>query len=177
MEITSKIYLRVPSKWFAMVSKKVFCGARRPFITGILYSIRRRLQTRRQQIPVVRHHSPKSTWKRTTVPPFGLACNSSTMLWWKLSLFYVVERKPPTCIIARRCCSSLKKASLNIESGDFRFQLRIPPLSVSQPSSLSFSSVSRTPLTMVPAISEVPPSLCLSYKSLNHPPFHTHWIC
>lgn len=30
-------YLRVPSKWFTMASKKVFCGARRPFITGILY--------------------------------------------------------------------------------------------------------------------------------------------
>lgn len=30
------LYLRVPSKRVAMVSRKVFCGARRPFITGIL---------------------------------------------------------------------------------------------------------------------------------------------
>lgn len=32
----SPLYLRVPSKRVAMVSRKVFCGARRPFITGIL---------------------------------------------------------------------------------------------------------------------------------------------
>lgn len=31
----SSIYLRVPSKRVAIVSKKVFCGARRPFLTGI----------------------------------------------------------------------------------------------------------------------------------------------
>lgn len=30
------LYLRVPSKRVAMVSRKVFCGARRPFITGIV---------------------------------------------------------------------------------------------------------------------------------------------
>ena len=28
-------YLRVPSKRVAMVSRKVFCGARSPFITGM----------------------------------------------------------------------------------------------------------------------------------------------
>lgn len=31
----SSIYLRVPSKRVAIVSRKVFCGARRPFLTGI----------------------------------------------------------------------------------------------------------------------------------------------
>lgn len=33
------LYLRVPSKRVAMVSRKVFCGARRPFITGILTQV------------------------------------------------------------------------------------------------------------------------------------------
>lgn len=37
VDLFSIRYLRVPSKWFAMVSRKVFCGARRPFITGILH--------------------------------------------------------------------------------------------------------------------------------------------
>lgn len=37
LKITApRLYLRVPSKRVAMASRKVFCGARRPFITGIL---------------------------------------------------------------------------------------------------------------------------------------------
>lgn len=32
----TKFYSRVPSKRVAMASRKVFCGARRPFITGIV---------------------------------------------------------------------------------------------------------------------------------------------
>ncbi|KAJ8255971.1 hypothetical protein COCON_G00198350 [Conger conger] len=40
-------YLRVPSKRVAMVSKKVFCGARRPLITGILLRVEGVLRARR----------------------------------------------------------------------------------------------------------------------------------
>lgn len=35
MKFSEKFHLRVPSKRVAMASRKVFCGARRPFITGI----------------------------------------------------------------------------------------------------------------------------------------------
>lgn len=34
-KFSEKLHLRVPSKRVAMASRKVFCGARRPFITGI----------------------------------------------------------------------------------------------------------------------------------------------
>lgn len=34
-KFSKKLHLRVPSKRVAMASRKVFCGARRPFITGI----------------------------------------------------------------------------------------------------------------------------------------------
>lgn len=39
-----KFYSRVPSKRVAMASRKVFCGARRPFITGIFTRVRDRQQ-------------------------------------------------------------------------------------------------------------------------------------
>lgn len=39
----------MPSKWFAIVSKKVFCGARRPFITGISFQDRRRVAGRKEE--------------------------------------------------------------------------------------------------------------------------------
>lgn len=35
IKFSKKLHLRVPSKRVAMASRKVFCGARRPFITGI----------------------------------------------------------------------------------------------------------------------------------------------
>lgn len=36
-KFSKKFHSRVPSKRVAMVSRKVFCGARRPFITGIFH--------------------------------------------------------------------------------------------------------------------------------------------
>lgn len=41
---SKKFHSRVPSKRVAMVSRKVFCGARRPFITGIFTLMRDRQQ-------------------------------------------------------------------------------------------------------------------------------------
>lgn len=140
---TLRQYLRVPSKWFAMLSRKVFCGARRPFITGILSLISQK------RLLVCKSSSPQKQ-------PGG-EFSGGSFVWSQLSWDIENESVQEKSDAFR---------SISVSSWRQKFPASAVRSWLLQQQSLNCSSVSGTPLTMVPAISLSLPLFL--YKS--HPP-------